>query len=105
MGFDTDDGTNPGHGAGGFPLFLDATSVWNGTAEADYDWWNDWASTTDMFHRMTVTFDASSLVTAGAPMVFLQDTDEVPLPPPAALMVFGVAGLLQARRRNRLAIK
>lgn len=98
MGFDTDAGNNPGHGAGGYPLFLDASSVWDGTLEVFYDLWNDWNDTTDIFHRMTLAFDDQTPVASGADIVFYQDTDEIPLPSPAVLLLPGLAGLAWGRR-------
>lgn len=101
MGFDTDAGDNPGHGGLGFPLYLDDTSAWDGALDVYYDLWNNWNDTTDMFHRMRLVFDPQTPVLAGADMVFMQDTDEIPLPPSAALLLPGLVALALARRGRR----
>ena len=90
MGFDTDDGANPNHGAGGFPLLFISASNWNGSVNVAYDRWNNWNGTTDMFHRMTLTFVDNLPV--GSNFVFQQDTDEIPLPGTLSLVLIGLAG-------------
>ncbi len=100
MGFDTDTGTDPYHAAGGFPLYLDASSVWNGDLTVTYDRYTNWDGTTDMFHRMTLAFGAQTPLIQGSNMVFVQDTDEIPLPASPALVMLGVAMLASARRRQ-----
>jgi hypothetical protein len=103
MGFDTDDGTNPGHGFGGNLLTGDdALSTYSGNIQVTYDWFNNWAGTTDMFHRLTIDF--LNPMGANESMVFRQDTDEtaVPLPAGAVLMgsAIGMVGLVRRFRKT-----
>jgi hypothetical protein len=102
MGFDTDDGANPGQGSGGFSLVVDPLSQYTGNVRVDYDRWNNWNGTTDMFHRMTINFTDQGGLLPTTSFVFLQDTDEVAIPAPmsAALLASGL-GLMVAVRRRR----
>jgi hypothetical protein len=100
MGFDTDNGSAPFHGDAGFPLYLDATSAWNGDLDVYYDRWNNWNGTTDIFHRMTMEFADATPVVADADMVFYQDTDEVPVPAAALLVMTGLLGIAATRKRR-----
>jgi hypothetical protein len=103
MGFDTDTGDNPTHGAGGYPLIVDTIlSQYLGDVSVHYDRWNDWNGTTDMFHRMTITFTSGDGLLPTTSFVFRQDTDEVTIPEPASLALFaGALGVLAAARRRR----
>jgi hypothetical protein len=106
MGFDTDDGNNPNHGAGGNVLTLvPSLSQWGVTQgltdalNVTYDQYNNWNGTTDMFHRMTLDFTIGLLPASS--LVFLQDTDEV-IPEPASMALVGLAlgGIWLTRRRK-----
>jgi PEP-CTERM motif len=116
MGFDTDDGTNPRHGDGGFPLEVDAAlSTWGGIVagsirsdlRVSYDWYNNWNGSTDMFHRMTIDFVGGGL-RPGESLIFRQDTDEaehsVDIPEPASSALVGLAlvGVFIGRRKRRV---
>lgn len=100
MGFDTDNGSNPINGAGGFPLYLVTDSH---DLTVTYDWFNNWNKSTDMFHRMTLDFDSSSLLQPNQSLAFYQDTDELYIPEPGTLALFGLAfaGLAALRQRRQ----
>lgn len=110
MGFDTNSGDNPGHGdtlddEEGFLLTLDALSQWSGDMTVTYDWANGWLFTTDMFHRMTLSFAQSSHLPGSQSLVFRQDTDElsafVPTPGSAFLALLALVGLRPTSRQAR----
>ncbi len=99
MGFDTDDGTDPNHGAAGFLLSADdALSTYAGTIDVTYDLFNNWAGTTDMFHRMTIDFVTPMANTNS--LVFRQDTDEIPEPMTIGMVGMGIAAIAWVRRRS-----
>jgi len=68
----------------------DGLTQWEGDLMVHYDWFNNWADTTDMFHRMTLTFDVDGWLMPGESIVFLQDTDEIfgESPEPTTMVLF-----------------